>query len=475
MSEPEGTPGRISGASPGSKPEPSPPGFAAASVRPTALVFTALAAGQILNFAALSLFSAWLGLEDFGKYGICLLDFTIFCNLANFALPAASVSMAVRGRFRDGVFSLAMGTRWWTSLAAVALYLLFEAAFRDGDMFVTALALAPAVLLNPIQVEWWFTARQSWRDLIIHRLLGGSVTLLAALVLVRRWPGLASAAAAYSAGAVAATVYLLVRASAAGKGLRLPWPRPGVPRMRWLWWKSLPLALTGTVDFLWLPLGYYAFRVAEGEGPLLGAYGASYRIIVAASLFASSLFMVLLPRFSARSAGSASNGGGSAPGEAGAMNASLRLTFDRMALLLAIPMLAVPFLARPLLTSLFPKTGWDAATLGYAAWALSAMALSTYLHLLRMPPLTRSLAAGASWAYCRRFFLAGLVNAAAVGIGVWSGATLWLPAWALAADLVFTGGWLATLHPGPGAGKWLRLAGLAAWSVFYLAWARHWA
>ncbi|HKP96498.1 MAG TPA: hypothetical protein VJ385_12140, partial [Fibrobacteria bacterium] len=160
--------------------------------RPTALVFASLAAGQALNFIALSLFSAWLGLETFGRYGICLLDFTVFCNLANFALPAASISMAVRGRFRDRDFATAMGTRWWTSLAAAALYLLFEVTFRERDMMVTAFALAPAVLLNPAQLEWWFVARQSWRDLILHRCLGGAVTLAAALALVRRWPVLAS-------------------------------------------------------------------------------------------------------------------------------------------------------------------------------------------------------------------------------------------------------------------------------------------
>ncbi|MDB5103772.1 MAG: hypothetical protein JWP91_1461 [Fibrobacteres bacterium] len=432
--------------------------------RPTALVFTSLAAGQILNFAALSLFSAWLGLETFGRYGICLLDFTVFSNLANFALPAASVALAVRGGFKDGAFSLAMGTRWWTSLAALALYLLFEVTFRERDMAVTALALAPAVLFNPAQLEWWFVARRSWRDLIVHRCLGGAVTLLMALALVRRWPVLPAAAAAYSAGAMAAATYLILRATAGGKGLRLPWPRPGVPRMRWLWWKSLPLALTGACDFLFLPLGFYAFRVAAGEGPLLGAYGAAYRVVFAASLFASSLFMVLLPRFSART---------TVQGRTD-LDASLRGAFDGMALTLALPMLAIPFLARPLLSLLFPRAGWDAASLGYAAWALSTMALSNYLHLLRMPPLTKALATGSSWTYCGRFFLAGAVNAAAVGTAVLLGQWRWLPVWALAADLVFTGWWLATLHVAARPGMWGRLAALAAWSAFYLAWVRYW-
>ena len=133
-------------------------------IRPTIMVFLSMVLGQILNFVAISLFSAWLGLETFGKYGICLLDFAIFCNLANFALPAASITMAVRANFRDRVFSLAMGTRLWTSLVAMVLYILFEVTFREQEMRMAALALAPAILLNPIQLEWWFVARQSWRD-----------------------------------------------------------------------------------------------------------------------------------------------------------------------------------------------------------------------------------------------------------------------------------------------------------------------
>ncbi|MDB5048222.1 MAG: polysaccharide biosynthesis protein [Fibrobacteres bacterium] len=440
-------------------PEAVAPG-ALVPARPTALVFASLAAGQALNFVALSLFSAWLGLETFGKYGICLLDFTVFCNLANFALPAASITMAVRGGFRDRDFSLAMGTRWWTSLAAAALYLLFEVTFRERNMRITAFALAPAVLFNPAQLEWWFVARQSWRDLVIHRCLGGAVTLCAAFLLVRGRPILPAAAAAYSAGVIAATFYLIARSAGGGKGLRLPWPRPGVPRMRWLWRKSLPLALTGGFDFLFLPLGFYAFKTMQGEGPLLGAYGAAYRLILAASLFASSLFVVLLPRFSKPRFD---------------LESSLRRLFDGMALILAVPLLAAPFLAKPILSLLFPKAGWDPVSFAYAAWTLSTMALATYLHLLRMPPLTRTLAAGGSWTYCRRFILAGLVNGVSIGMGVWAGKPEWLPVWALAGDLVFTAGWLATLHPRARAGLWGRLAALAAWSGFYLAWARHWA
>lgn len=443
-------------------PETSPPG-SLVPARPTAFVFASLAAGQALNFLALSLFSAWLGLEVFGKYGICLLDFTVFCNLANFAMPAASITMAVRGRFRDRDFALAMGARWWMSLAAAILYLLFEVTFRERDMWVTSLALAPAVLFNPAQLEWWFAARQSWRDLILHRCLGGLVTLGAAFLLVRSRPLMVSAAAAYAAGALAATLYLILRAAGNGKGLRLPWPRPAMPRMRWLWRKSLPLALTGCFDFLFVPLGFYAFKALQGQGPLLGAYGAAYRLIVAASLFASSLFLVLLPRFSAPRAD---------------LEASLRRLFDRMAVALAIPLLAVPFLARTVLSLLFPKAGWDEASSAYAAWVLSTLALCTYLHLLRMPPLTRALAAGKSWLYCRRFLAAGAINAAAVGAGLLLGQARWLPVWALAGDFVFTAGWLATLHPGTGAwkaGGWVRVAALAAGSAFYLAWARHWA
>ncbi|MEO6094741.1 MAG: oligosaccharide flippase family protein [Fibrobacteria bacterium] len=438
---------------------------AVALARPTALVFASLAAGQALNFLSLSLFSAWLGLETFGKYAICLLDFTVFCNLANFALPAASIALAVRSRFRDRAFSLAMGARLWTSLAALFLYLLFEAFFRDRDMALTALGLAPAILFNPAQLEWWFVARQSWRDLILHRCLGGAVTLGAAFLLVRRWPVMPSAAAAYSAGALAATVYLLARTARGGRGLRLPWPLPRSRRMRWLWWSSLPLAISGACDFLFVPLGFYAFRWANGEGPLLGAYGAAYRVILAASLFASSLFLVWLPRFSRRLA----DGGQSD------LDNSLRRVLDGMALWLMVPMLAVPFLAGPLLSLLFPKAGWDSGSLAYATWALSAMALSTYLHLLRMPPLTRALAAGASWTYCRRFFLAGSVNAAVVGAGIWLGKAAWLPAWTLAADMFFTGWWIVSLHTGNTKGASIRLAALAAWSSFYLAWIGYWA
>lgn len=240
--------------------------------------------------------------------------------------------------------------------------------------------------------------------------------------------------------------------------------------MAWLWRKSLPLAVAGGFEFLFLPLGLYACKwFAEAgagrfpaalPGTYLGGYSAAYRIILAASLFASSLFLVLLPRFSAPGPG---------------LEKSLRRLFDGMAASLFVPLLAVPFLAGPLLSLLFPKAGWDAETFRYASWALSTMALATYLHVLRMPPLTRALAAGGSWSYCRGFLLAGLANAAAVGAGAFLDGAERLPAWALTGDLAFTAGWMLSLHPRGGVGAWGRLAALGAASAFYLAWARHWA
>ena len=390
---------------------------------------------------------------------MCLLDFTVFSNLANFALPGPSVRLVVRAGFADRAFALAMGTRWWTSLSAVILYLAFELAVRDHSMAVTALALAPAVMLNPAQLEWWSIARQRWNDLIIHRLLGGAVTFGLAMLLVRRWPTLPAAAGSFAAGAGVSFAFLLARASGGGKGLRLPWPRPTARRMRWLWATSLPIAITGFADFLFLPLGYYAYRELRGEGAMMGAYGAAYRVIVAASLFASALFLVLLPRFSARDSDPAQ---------------SLRRAFDGMAVALAVPLLCAPFLARPLLSLLFPRAGWTPDTLGYAAWALSVMGLATYLHLLRMPPLTQALAAGKSWTYCRRFLLAGAVNAAAVAAGAYFGRPEALPVWALAADVVFTSWWLAALHTGRPAALWTRLPVLFAGCAVYLAWAWYW-
>jgi O-antigen/teichoic acid export membrane protein len=427
--------------------------------RPMVLVLSSLVTGQVLNFMALSLMSAWLGLETFGKYCLCLLDFTIFCNLANFALPAVSITMAVRGGFRDKIFALAMGTRWWTSLIALVLYLLFEVTFRERDMLLAALALAPAMLFNPAQMEWWFAARQAWKDVIVHRYIGGAVTLGAAYLLVRHWPFIPAAAAAFSSGSIAATSYLIFRAASGGKGLRLPWPRLGVPRMRWIWIKSLPVALTGGFDFLFLPLGFYAFKMMEGEGPLLGAYGSAYRLILAASMSASSLFIVLLPVFSKPRID---------------FNRSLGQLFDRMAVSLAIPLLAAPFLSKPLLTLLFPKSPWDPDSLNFAAWCLASMALGTYFHLLRMPPLTRTLAQGETWKYCRRFLFAGIINAISVAIGISFGHAQLLPLWALTGELVFTAGWLMTLYSPRSAGGWVRLTALLCWSAFYLAWVHHW-
>lgn len=427
--------------------------------RPTALVFASLIMGQLLNLAALSLLSAQLGLADFGRFGLCMLDFAVFANLSNFSLSAASIPMAVRGRFRDKVFSLVMGTRWWTSLAAAVAYIAFEAVFREREMALASLALVPAVILNATMLEWWFQARQSWKDLVVYRTLGGAVTLAIALLCFRYRIGLAGATAAYGIGFCSAGIYLAARTAAQG-GLRLPWARPGSRRMRYLWWKSLPLALAGICDFLYIPLGYYVFKEAAGAGPLLGAYGAAYRIILAASMFASSLTTVLLPRFTLRQTD---------------LGRLLPRVFDGMALALAVPMLAVPFLAKPLLTLFFPRAGWDAASLGYASWALSTMALGTYFHLLRMAPLTKALAAGRTWSYCALYFAAAAVNALSVAAGVWFGFPEWLPLLSLAADAVFTSCWLLYLHPARGAGAWARLAALAAWSAAYLAWAWRWA
>lgn len=455
-----------------------------AAARPTALVFASHILGQLFNLAALSLLSAHLGLAAFGRFGICMLDFTVFASVANFALAAPSMPMVIQGRFRPGLFATAMGARMWTSGVAMILYLAFEAVFREREMFWAALALAPALFLNPSQWDWWFAARQSWRPLLFHRILGGMVTLGVVLAAIRMaphaaaWAGSAAlpqapeqvrlvyAAAAYSAGFAAAALYLVFRVYAGTSGSPrislhrlLPRPWPVDSRMRWLWRKSLPISLTTICEFLFIPLGFYAFKAFAGISPMLGAYGSAYRIILAASMLAASLYTVLLPRFAGRAD----------------LESGLRLVFDRMALALAPLMLAVPFLARPLLRLFFPGTAWDAETLGYAAWALSTMGLATYLHLLRMPPLTQALAQGRSWTYCRRFFLAGGVNLAAVAATALSGSLRLLPMAALAADLVFTAVWLATLYPQGGAARWGRLAALAAWAAGYLAWVRFWA
>ncbi len=427
--------------------------------RPTAQVYASLVLGQALNLAALSLLSAALGLAVFGRLGICLLDFAVFSNLANFALPAASIAMAVRSRFAARAFAAAMGARLWISLASALLYVTFELLWRDRSMALASLPLAVAVILNPAQWEWWFISRQAWSRLIAHRCLGGAVYAGSAWFLTRGHPSLPAATAAYALGAAAATLYLISQAGDLG----FPWPGPTARRVRYLWRKSLPVALTGVGDFLFVPLGYYAFRSAYGDGPLLGAYGTAYRIILSASLFASSLYMVLLPRYARGHAGS---GGGPRAGGAAESSAAL---FDRMAPALAPFLLLAPFAARTVLKILYPRAGWDGETLAYAAWALSMMSLSTYLHLLRMPPLTQALAAGRSWTYCGRYFLSGAVNAAMVGLAVWAGQATKLPVYALAADLMFTGWWCATL-PGSRSRMVLRLSGLGAFAAVYLAW-----
>jgi len=468
-------------------------GAASGAARPTALLLVSLIVGQLLNLVALSLLSAHLGLTGFGRFGICMLDFTVFASFANFALAAPSIPMVMKGRFRDRHYATAMGARLWTSAVSLILYLAFECVFREREMLWAALALAPALLLNPSQWEWWFSSRQSWRDLLIHRTLGGAATL--GMVMIGFRLGVRAdlrvpfAAAAFSAGFVAATLYLVIRTfsvagghasdpaspSAASKAIgasdpsdpdsastgpraRLPRPFPVDARMWWLWRKSLPIALTTTFEFLFLPLGFYAFKQFAEPGPLLGAYGSAYRIVLAAAMSAASLFTVLLPRFVGKPD----------------LGRELRLLFDRMAVALPLPMLAVPFLARPLLILFFPRTDWDADTLGYAAWALSTMSLSTYLHLLRVPPLTQAMARGESWTYCRRFFIAGAINLASVSAGVLSGSLRNLPLLTLASDVVFTAWWLSTLYPNGGTARWGRLAALAAWAAGYLAWVRYW-
>ena len=159
-----------------------------ATARPTALVFASLILGQLFNLAALSLLSAHLGLAAFGRFGICMLDFTVFASVANFALAAPSMPMVIRGRFRHRLFATAMGARLWTSGIAMILYLAFEAVFREREMFWAAVALAPALFVNPSQWDWWFAARQSWRPLLFHRILGGLVTLGVVLAAIRLAP-----------------------------------------------------------------------------------------------------------------------------------------------------------------------------------------------------------------------------------------------------------------------------------------------
>lgn len=427
--------------------------------RPTALLFSSLAVGQVLNLISISVCSAALGLEGFGRYGVCLLDFTLFSNVSNLASPVIAIALAVRAGFADRAFSLIAGARGWASLAAVALYLAFEAAFRDRGMLLTALALTPALLCNATQLEWWSVARGKWMDLVVHRLSGGAVTLALTWFLVRSHPTLVAAAGAFAGGAAVAFAYLLIRAASGGRGLRWPWPGPGSFRVRALWQRSLPLTLAYSLEFLFLPLGFYAFRAADGDTPFLGAYGAAYRVTLGISQFAASLLMVLLPRLAARTDSALP---------------SLRRAFDGMALACAAPLAAAPFLARPLLLILFRHAGWNEATLGYAAWVLSVMGLSIYLHLLRMPPITQAMAEGRTWEYCRRLVAAGAVNALAVAAGSRLGPPAYLPVWALGADLVFTGGWMFSLF-GPGRGRWLRLGALLAGAAAYLAWAGRWA
>lgn len=454
----EGTAGS-GGAGPGRAPSRAAAVAEMVPARPTALLFTSLAAGQILNLISISLCSAALGLEGFGRYGVCLLDFTVFSNLANLASPVTAISLAVRSRFADRAFALIAGARGWATLAAAAVYLAFEAIFRDRGMLLTALALTPALLFNATQLEWWSVARGKWSDLVVHRLLGGGVTLALTWFLVRTHPALIAAAAAFAGGAASAFGFLFLRAAFGGRGLRLPWPGPRGARVRALWHRSLPLTLAYSLEFLFLPLGFYAFRAVHGDSPFLGAYGAAYRVILGISQFAASLMMVLLPRLSARRDSAVP---------------SLRRAFDGMALACVAPLAAAPFLARPLLLILFRHAGWSDATLGYGAWALSVMGLSIYLHLLRMPPITQAMAEGRTWEYCRRLVAAGAVNALAVAVGSHVGPAAYLPAWALGADLVFTGGWMFSLF-GPGRGRWLRLGALLAGAAAYLAWAARWA
>ena len=441
----------------------APGGLSAA--REALLVVLSQAAGQILGLVSLSLTSSYLGLEAFGRYGLCLVDFGVFANLANFALPVALVPLAVRmGLSRDS-FALAVSARLWTTLMSLLCYLAFEAAFRsDAEMVAAGRVLALAVAFNPQQLEWWSMARRSFQDLILHRVVGGAVTLALVLLWVGRSPGLVSAAGAFVAGPVAAFLALALRSGRGLGGGPASLRGPGNPALWGLWHTSLPVALTTVCDVLFLPLGYYAFRFVQGEGALLGAYGTAHRLALAASLAASSLFMILLPRFSAPH-----------PGTESARATDLARRLDRYALGLGAILFAAPFLARPVQRLLFPGTDWSPDALAVGAWTLSCMAASSVLHLLRMGPLTLALAAGKSWLYAGLFFLSGAANLAAVWIGARLADPLSLPAWSLAADAVFTGCWLWHVRRRrPLAAAW-RLLAMVVVAGLYLLWARRFA
>lgn len=449
------------------------------AAREALLVVLSLAAGQILVLVSLSLTSSYLGLEAFGRYGLCLVDFSVFANLANFALPVALVPLAVRMGFSREAFVLAANARLWTTLLSLACYLAFEAAFRsDPEAVAAGRVLALAVLFNPQQLEWWSVARRSFHDLILHRVVGGLVTLAVVIAWVGRSPGLVSAAGAFVAGPMAGFLVLALRSGRNLGGGRSALRGPGDPALRGLWHASLPVALTGICDVLFLPLGYYAFRFVQGEGALLGAYGTAHRLALAASLAASSLFVILLPRFSATLPGPGPAGGsgdGAADGMESARAADLARRLDRYALGLGAALFAVPFLARPVLRLLFPGTDWTPDALAFGAWTLSCMAAATMLHLLRMGPLTLALAAGKSWLYAGWFFLSGAANLAALWIGARLADPLSLPAWSLTADAVFTGFWMWHVRRGkPLAAAW-RLLALAAGAGLYLLWARRFA
>lgn len=451
--------------SPDSGPEVSGQGPASgrALAGETGLVWVSLAAGHVLNLVSLSLVSASLGLQAFGNWGLCLVDFGVFANLANFALPVAAVPLVTRLGFTRTAFSLAAHARLWTTLLSLVCYLAFESAFRtDPEMLKASLILGLAIVLNPQQLEWWSVARRSFSDLLFHRLASGMVTLAVVLFWVRASPGLVSAAGAFAAGQAAGFLVLALRARS-GFPLRVA---PAHPDLRAQWATSLPVALTGVFDFLFLPLGFYAFRFAHGEGELLGAYGTAHRLALAASLAASSLFLVLLPRFSRQGPADLATSAQEA--------ARLALRLDRGSLVCLALLIPVPFLTRPVLSLLFPGSDWTEASLGFASWALACMAASTVLHLLRMAPLTRALAEGKSWLYAGAFFLAGGTNVLAVGLAARFGEARFLPAVSLAADALFTAWWILHLHRRSGPGL-ARVAFLLAALGAYLAWAHRFA
>lgn len=425
----------------------------------SALVFASLAIGQILSFVSLSLVSAYLGLDRFGRFGLIMVDFAVAANIANFALPAASIPFAIRGGMGSRAFSVAMQARIWTTVLAVAGYLLFESAVRsDPEVLRAHLALAAAVAFNPSQLEWWSQARRAYGGMFAGRVIGGLVTLLLVLTWVRAQPGLASAGGAYAAGMAAGFLCLAWSA----RGTRLEWVRPGAEGMAGLWRGSWMVALTGLCEILFVPLGYYAFRFIDGTGPFLGAYGTAYRIGSAAALFASTLYIVMLPRFSRPAADAA----GSLADDRG-----LGRLFDRMFAILAAAFFLVPPLAKPALSLLFPATDWTPETLDFAAWTLSCIGASTCLHLLRMPPLTKALADGKQALFTAMFFLSGAANLLAVAAGGHLAGARWIPVFALAADFAFTGFWCAHVRRRDAGAAALRLAALALWLAAYLAWA----